>query len=78
MEGQLILCLAMAVRWQDTHLIVLESVLIMAPYDSASCKLDPSEMNSASGKAKLERVKKVLDGERQKIFVAMPELRQGG
>ena len=68
----------MPVRWSDTSLVVLESILIVAPYDSGSCKMDASEANSATGKAKLERVKKVLQGEREKIFQAMPELKQGG
>ena len=68
----------MPVRWSDTSLVVLESILIVAPYDAGSCKIGADEANSATGRAKLERVQKVLGGEREKIFQAMPELKQGG
>lgn len=69
----------MPVRWQETHLIVLESIIISPPYTTDTCRLDSSaEQTTATGKAKLDRVKKVLEGERMKILNAMPELNKGG
>ena len=59
-------------RWHQTSIIVLDDVIITSPYDLQDCKTPQSQ--TGSGKARLERVQKVLQGERSRILTNSPEL----
>lgn len=53
----------MPVRWQDKTIVVLEEVSIDSPYGVDNCRVD----NLKDHKSALERVKKVLQAERQRL-----------
>ncbi|CAO3612275.1 unnamed protein product [Cunninghamella echinulata] len=49
-------------RWAGDKIIVLDEVMISSPYDVDNCKANDSS------EASLARVKKVLEGERRRLF----------
>ena len=51
----------MLIRWHQDQMIVLDAVIIKPPYGSEDCSA-PSQHQST-----LNRVRKILEGERRKI-----------
>jgi len=59
--------------WSGTSFIVLESVRVQPPYTAASCQLIQSKNQTrhggASGESVLQRVKKIVEAERNKLKI---------
>merc|ERR1719253_635354 len=53
----------MPCEWQGSDMLVMKTVLISKPYKPENCTLTKGEDNRA-----LDRVKKVLQGEREKML----------
>jgi hypothetical protein len=61
------------VRWDDAKIVVMDDVVISPPYNIQDCDAPQPE---GAGKARLERVRKVLDGERGRLLKTYPELEE--
>jgi hypothetical protein len=61
------------VRWDETSIVVMDDVVIAPPYNVEACEAPEPE---GGGKARLERVRKVLEGERGRLLRLYPELEQ--
>jgi hypothetical protein len=67
-EGQALfdaLAKTMPVRWDKERIVVLEEVVLVAPYDVASVKM----IKGKKGEGVIGRVKKIVEGERQRLGI---------
>jgi len=59
------------VRWAQATIVVMDEVIIHPPYDVKDCQTPQSE---GAGRTRLDRVRKVLEGERTRLLRLFPEL----